>query len=99
VREKFHVCCTYFCPGQVDNHGCYGGDQGRAFDWVFKHGGMARNEEYPYRGINDFCKADVDVVEFEGMLASLGWNAASGRHHGASNHGTLAALARPRACG
>ena len=53
---------------QVNNHGCYGGDQGRAFDWVFQHGGLARNEDYPYRGVNDFCKKDVDEIKFKGGL-------------------------------
>lgn len=40
--------------------------QGRAFDWVFQHGGLARMEDYPYRGINDFCKTDVQEIKFEG---------------------------------
>lgn len=56
---------------QVDNHGCYGGDQGRAFDWVLRHGGLARNEEYPYRGINDFCKRNVSEVKFTGEPNSV----------------------------
>ncbi|GAB4818605.1 hypothetical protein N2152v2_005651 [Parachlorella kessleri] len=54
------------CAWEVNNHGCYGGDQGRAFDWVFQHGGLARNEDYPYRGVNDFCKKDLSEIKFQG---------------------------------
>lgn len=33
---------------------------------VLQHGGLARNEDYPYRGINDFCKQNVPEVRFQG---------------------------------
>lgn len=48
------------CNWDEVNHGCYGGEQIHAFDWIFNvHRGLAANDEYPYKGSNGFCRTRV----------------------------------------
>ncbi len=55
------------CGWEAENKGCYGGDQIRAFHWIFEKGGMASAESYPYIGINNFCRTDAELVKFTGQ--------------------------------
>ena len=43
-----------------------GGDQIRILNWVFRRGALAANVDYPYLGINDFCRTDVAQKTFKG---------------------------------
>lgn len=47
------------CAWSEKNTGCFGGEQAEAFKWIFERGGgIAPVNDYPYRGINDFCHRD-----------------------------------------
>ena len=48
-----------------------GGDQIRGFDWVLSRGGVAPNEAYPYKGVNDFCR-ETQELKFKGGGSSRG---------------------------
>lgn len=39
------------------NYGCDGGDQLPALNYVLDYGGIASELQYPYEGLNDFCRA------------------------------------------
>ncbi|KAI3428334.1 hypothetical protein D9Q98_006714 [Chlorella vulgaris] len=54
------------CGWEGGNKGCFGGDQIRALNWMFKRGGLASQADYPYQGINNFCRTDVAEKKFEG---------------------------------
>lgn len=47
------------CNWDEKNTGCFGGEQKRAFEWVFhkKDGGLFLSDDYHYKGINDFCQS------------------------------------------
>ena len=61
------------CGWEGGMHGCYGGDQLKAFDWVFARGGMAPLAAYPYRGVNDYCRHDAESLPFEGGCWCWRW--------------------------
>ncbi|KDD75475.1 papain family cysteine protease, partial [Helicosporidium sp. ATCC 50920] len=58
------------CNWVKTNKGCYGGQQIDAFHFIFdENKGLATEEDYPYRAVNDFCKADsVPKVPFTGRM-------------------------------
>lgn len=43
-----------------------GGQQVAAMDWIFANGGLAAQADYPYVGVNDWCKKDVPKKAFTG---------------------------------
>ena len=43
-----------------------GGDQIRALNWMFKRGGLALQAAYPYQGVNNFCRKDLQEEHFKG---------------------------------
>jgi len=47
--------CGWESPGS--NTGCMGGDQDSALLWALQRGGVAKLEDYPYKGVNDFCRS------------------------------------------
>ena len=47
------------CSWGEGNTGCNGGEQDQALAWVLKHGGVAAAADYPYRGVNDFCRHNI----------------------------------------
>lgn len=47
-----------------------GGDQVRILNWVFRRGALATQADYPYQGINNFCRTDVTQKRFKGEPAS-----------------------------
>ena len=52
--------CLDFCGGRAANTACMGGYQDLAFQWVLPKGGIASEEDYPYRGVTNFCNASVE---------------------------------------
>ena len=44
-----------------ENKGCMGGFQSLAFQWVFPHGGIASEADYPYEGVTNFCRKNVTL--------------------------------------
>ncbi|KAL6776200.1 hypothetical protein ACKKBG_A20235 [Auxenochlorella protothecoides x Auxenochlorella symbiontica] len=54
------------CNWMETNHGCFGGQQVAAMDWIFANGGLAAQADYPYVGVNDWCKKDVPKKAFTG---------------------------------
>ena len=66
LAEQEMLDCGWEAPGS--NTGCFGGDQDRALTWALNRGGMASLDDYPYRGINDFCRRDVQKVPIKGKI-------------------------------
>ncbi|PSC69765.1 Counting factor associated D [Micractinium conductrix] len=54
------------CGWEAGNSGCYGGDQIKILNWVFRRGALAAQADYPYQGINNFCRTDVPQKHFKG---------------------------------
>jgi cathepsin L len=54
------------CGWEAGNSGCYGGDQIKILNWVFRRGALAAQADYPYQGINNFCRTDVEQKRFKG---------------------------------
>ena len=69
LSEQEMIDCGWEAPGL--NTGCFGGEQDRAFAWALKREGVARQKDYPYRGINDFCKRDVEKVPIKGHMVMV----------------------------
>jgi hypothetical protein len=55
VSEQEMMDCGWEPPGS--NTGCMGGDQHSAILWALQRGGVAALADYPYRGVNDFCRS------------------------------------------
>eukprot|EP00764_Aduncisulcus_paluster_P011834 gnl/Carplike_NY0171/476_a661_3511.p1 GENE.gnl/Carplike_NY0171/476_a661_3511~~gnl/Carplike_NY0171/476_a661_3511.p1 ORF type:complete len:432 (+),score=128.70 gnl/Carplike_NY0171/476_a661_3511:477-1772(+) len=64
LSEQRVVDCVWtYSPAYPDyrvNNGCNGGDSGYALDWLCSNGSTA-DEDYPYLGVNDYCKIDQGV--------------------------------------
>lgn len=63
LSEQHILDCDW--GGKSGGTACGGGDQIRGFDWVLGRGGVAPNEAYPYKGVNDFCR-DTQELKFKG---------------------------------
>lgn len=60
------------CSWVGTNRGCYGGRQITALDWIFQtQHGLAGEAEYPYRGLNDWCRKDVKRVGLKGRSVQV----------------------------
>uniref|UniRef100_A0A8D0HFX8 Counting factor associated protein D n=1 Tax=Sphenodon punctatus TaxID=8508 RepID=A0A8D0HFX8_SPHPU len=47
------------CSWGFGNHACDGGEEGQAYEWIMKHGGIATTESYgPYMGQNGYCHSN-----------------------------------------
>ncbi|KAL4527330.1 hypothetical protein Ndes2526B_g08970 [Nannochloris sp. 'desiccata'] len=55
LSEQEMMDCGWEPPGS--NTGCMGGDQDSALLWALQRGGVAKLEDYPYKGVNDFCRS------------------------------------------
>lgn len=66
LSEQHMMDCGWGEPGL--NTGCFGGDQHRGILWALKNGGLAKMDDYPYRGVNDFCHDGVRSVPISGRL-------------------------------
>ena len=44
---------------------------------MFRRGGLATQADYPYEGINNFCRKDVGDQGFKGFLGGL-WGGGGG---------------------
>lgn len=64
LSEQYMMDCGWSAPGF--NTACFGGEQDRAMEWAFVNGGLPLLENYPYRGVNDFCRHDAEVIKFTG---------------------------------
>ena len=57
------------CNWMETNHGCFGGQQVAGFEWILNNGGLARQADYPYLGVNSWCRNDeVPKVGFTGSM-------------------------------
>lgn len=72
LSEQHFLNCAWNVP---QNHGCFGGDQDMAFEWVFgesagkdaDHGVIATEAALPYEGVFDYCPATLEgYVRFRG---------------------------------
>lgn len=66
LSEQNLIDCNW--EGDLGNTGCFGGDQPRALQWILQTGGLATEESYPYRGVNDFCRNTSDKVPLTGEI-------------------------------
>jgi hypothetical protein len=48
-----------------------GGDQIRALNWALHRGGLATQADYPYQGVNNFCRTDVAQKRFKGGCGGM----------------------------
>ena len=64
LSEQAMIDCGWEQPGR--NTGCFGGDQDRAIAWALRRGGLPALADYPYRGVNDYCRGDVPKVPLPG---------------------------------
>lgn len=53
------------CAGAYDNFGCDGGLPSHAFEYIYNNGGLATEEEYAYKGVDEKCY-------YESGMASVG---------------------------
>lgn len=64
---KYGVLQTYSeqqlvdCAGAFDNHGCNGGLPSHAFEYVHYTGGIATEEAYSYKGVDQNCTVKQDT--------------------------------------
>jgi cathepsin L len=58
-------------PQPQGSKGCDGGDPIDAIDYVAKKGGIAQTQDYPYRGLNGYCRSEGGKRESRGF-----WSAA-----------------------
>ncbi len=64
LSEQHFLNCAWNVP---QNHGCFGGDQDMALEWVFEQGVIATEEALPYLGVFDYCPSNLTgYVRFEG---------------------------------
>jgi len=59
-------------------HGCDGGDAQPAFEYVVNAGGISQTQDYPYKGLNGFCRCVVIGVWLGLGLVGLGWGGVYG---------------------
>lgn len=69
LSEQEMIDCGWEAPGL--NTGCFGGEQDRAFAWALQRGGMAPQADYPYKGVNDFCRHNVTRVPINGRMVMV----------------------------
>ena len=70
LSEQEMMDCGWESPGL--NTGCMGGEQDTALLWALQRGGVAKLEEYPYKGVNDFCRSGhSNRVPVKGKLVVL----------------------------
>ncbi|XP_031495350.1 probable cysteine protease RD19B [Nymphaea colorata] len=66
LSQQQLVDCDHECQplgeGLTCNSGCFGGLMTNAFRYAIKVGGLQREEDYPYRGIEGACKFDKSKV-------------------------------------
>ncbi|XP_076593393.1 pro-cathepsin H-like [Chaetodon auriga] len=46
------------CAKDFNNHGCFGGLPSQAFEYIKYSNGLMTEDDYPYKGYNDFCHFD-----------------------------------------
>ncbi|GBF93582.1 hypothetical protein Rsub_06302 [Raphidocelis subcapitata] len=51
------------CAWDEGPKGCDGGDPIDVFEYVAKKGGIAQTQDYPYRGLNGYCRDNVTRME------------------------------------
>ncbi|MEW5301330.1 MAG: hypothetical protein WDW36_004195 [Sanguina aurantia] len=58
------------CSWDFGPNGCSGGDYQPVFNYVATTGGIALEQEYPYQGANDYCRASnhTMVGQFDGFI-------------------------------
>ncbi|MEW5318306.1 MAG: hypothetical protein WDW38_009539 [Sanguina aurantia] len=52
-------CFVIDCSWDFGPNGCSGGDYQPVFNYVATTGGIALEQEYPYQGANDYCRAAI----------------------------------------
>jgi cathepsin L len=57
LSEQEMMDCGWEAPGL--NTGCMGGEQDTALEWALQRGGVAALADYPYKGVNDFCRSST----------------------------------------
>lgn len=62
------------CAWSEKNTGCFGGEQVETFEYIFNGGGVSLLNDYPYRGINDFCQKEAKVIALKGDYKIVEWN-------------------------
>eukprot|EP00887_Chlorella_sp_A99_P000277 scaffold13.g277.t1 len=70
MQKLFSEQSLVDCGWDANNSmkGCFGGEQSDAFDYIFAKGGMPSQDDYPYTGINGFCRRDAKKIGFKGEL-------------------------------
>ena len=59
LSEQHLMDCAW--DAKDENKGCMGGFQSLAFQWLFPHGGIASEADYPYEGVTDFCRKNITL--------------------------------------
>jgi hypothetical protein len=66
-----HVINHFANPKNQGPKGCDGGDAQPAFAYVVKSGGVAQTQDYPYKGLNGWCRC--------GLVLGFFWGGGGGR--------------------
>jgi cathepsin L len=64
--EQNLIDCSWdIYDGKLTNKGCYDGYQQIAFEYVWRTGGIASEDDYPYIGVSSYCNSSKPLTKLQ----------------------------------